>query len=341
MRKYKLVLIGILTLLIFSAYVVGLENIFPKAESEPITLLVDTWPGYIPLYVAYENGFFEEEGVLVKFDILSDSLQVGEEMYLFDSIYQGYPAAYPQAHDGGKINFNTKAVYIFDYSYGGDVIVANSSIESISELKGKNLGIVSLNSFSHVFWVYLLEKNNVSEEEINFVEVGAYDVLDALNAGEIDAGHTWEPIKTAAVEEGYRVLATSKDAPGLIVDVLAIDEKIIENRPKDVQKIVNALLKSYEFIRENSDEAYSLMSNKTGVSLNDLIGMSAGIKLLSLEENYFAMTDFSQDSSLPAVSHFISDFMLEHNQINESFSYEELVDSQFIEKAYRKNKFLI
>ncbi|MCK4996890.1 ABC transporter substrate-binding protein [Candidatus Pacearchaeota archaeon] len=306
-------------------------------NKDPIYLIVDSWAGYIPLYVAYENGFFEDEGVDVNFDILIDSETIGEEVIKEDSPYDGYPGVYPPYSVNGTVDFDSRVVYIFDYSYGGDVIVASPDIHSVFELKGKKVGVSFLNGFSHRFLVYLLEKNNLTEGDVEIVEVSAYNVLDALENGEIDAGHTWEPIKTKAVESGYNLIASSKDAPGFIVDVLTIKKDVIEDREEDIQGIVNALVRAHNFIAGNKNGAYSLMSNRTGVPLSDLMGASGGIKLLNLEENKLALSDSSSDISLYRVSEFISEFMLDHGQSDETFLAEGLIDSRFVLNAFSES----
>jgi NitT/TauT family transport system substrate-binding protein len=232
----------------------------------------------------------------------------------------------------GDIDFDSSAVYVFDYSYGGDVVIGDSSIESIKDLKGKKIGIIALDSFSHRFLISLLEKNGLSEDDVEFIEVSAYDVLDALREGEIDAGHTWDPIKNEAIDAGYNLIASSKETPGLIVDVLVMKKSVIREREQDIQGVVSALERAYEFIKENKKESYSLMANRTGVSLADLAGVCKGIKLVSPEENILALTDSDSNISLYSTSEDISDFMIKRGQLNKGFSAEDLVDSRFVEK---------
>ena len=337
MKKCFLILFCILFLSAIGLFFcMFFSSTYSSSVKEPIYLIVDTWAGYIPLYIAYENGFFEDEGVAVNFDILLDSELIGEEVIKEDSPYDGYPGVYPPYSINGAVDFDSRVVYVFDYSYGGDVIVASPDINSILELKGKKVGVAFLNGFSHRFLVYLLEKNNLTESDVEIVEVPAYEILNALESGKIDAGHTWEPIKTKAIESGYNLIASSKETPGLIVDVLVIKNDVIKNREEDIQGIVNALVRAYNFIEENKDEAYSLMSNRTGVPLPDLIGVSRGIKLLNLEENKLALSDSSNNISLFKVSKFISKFMLDHGNVDEEFFAEDLIDSRFILNAFNK-----
>ena len=309
-----------------------------RIRSDPIYLVVDTWAGFTPLYVAYENGFFDDERVLVKFDILTNTQTIGNELAKKDCPYDGYPQVYPQMVGGGYIDTSSKAVYAFDYSYSGDVIVADKSIESIADLKNKTVGIIGNGSFSYMFLLELLKKVNMTEEDVNIVVVPAYDVLDAIKSGKIDAGHTWDPVKTQALEEGYSLVGSSEETPGLITDILAIKSDVIRERPEDVQKIVNALVRAYRFMEENGGEAYSVMSNKTGVSLDELIAASKGIRMLSPEDNIIVLTDSGDPSSLYETSKLVSNFLISQGRLNESFSAEDLIDSSFVEKAIENEK---
>ena len=42
------------------------------AETKDVTMAFCTWTGYSPMFIAQENGYFEEEGVNVDIQVIED-----------------------------------------------------------------------------------------------------------------------------------------------------------------------------------------------------------------------------------------------------------------------------
>jgi NitT/TauT family transport system substrate-binding protein len=60
-------------------------------------------------------------------------------------------------------------------------------------LKGKKIGVKGISNFSHLFTLKALEKVGLSKAEVQFVDVPADNTSQAIEKGEIDAGHTYSP----------------------------------------------------------------------------------------------------------------------------------------------------
>ena len=72
----------------------------------------------------------------------------------------------------------------------------------------------------------------MQEIDVRFANIDNPDVPKALASGEIDAGHTYGPYISEAIEAGNHILsgATTKEVHGIIVDDLAFHARIRGDR---------------------------------------------------------------------------------------------------------------
>ncbi len=293
-----------------------------------VNIAMNMWPGYSHhTFIALDNDFFEEEGVDVEvnvFDSYVDSLDAFRSGD-FDAFFGVYSDVVLLASEGHQVSI----VYVADFSNGGDVIMASPDIESISDLRDKNIGVGQLNSFSHLFVLSLLESEGLSESDVNIVDVEEADILDDLKLDIIDAGHTMEPFQSDALTEGFNLLASSKDIPNTITDVLAFRKEVVEKNPEKVKGVVDALFRAERYLVENPDKSASYISKKTGVDSYELKDELKGIKILSEEENK-KIFDRNEEDSLYEKGEFISDFFVEKGISKESLNLDELIDPRFV-----------
>ncbi|MFH1317025.1 MAG: ArsA-related P-loop ATPase [Candidatus Woesearchaeota archaeon] len=214
----------------------------------------------------------------------------------------------------------------FDLSLPGmDELMALVKIIDILEEDKYDLLILDTAPTGHT--IRLLEMPQLLT---SYVNVFAGDVLDALESGEIDAGHTWEPTRSAALEKGYKQLGKAGDVPGVIVDVLAFNSDFIKERPEDVQAIVKSMVEAKNFLETNREEAIKIMAEAEGMSEED---MGAGINdlhMLDLRDNKIAFSYAAGFESLHGIAKQINDFMIDQGVTDKEVDSLEFVDGRFI-----------
>lgn len=94
-------------------------------------------------------------------------------------------------------------------------------------------------SVSQVWFNILLKQAGMTEKDVSIVNMTADDAAAAFMAGQIGVAVTWEPHLTLAKEQKVgKVLVSSDQTPGLIVDVIALRCDVIEKQPEDVKALV-------------------------------------------------------------------------------------------------------
>lgn len=297
---------------------------------KPITLGLNAWPGYAFVFIARDKGIFEKNNVNVQL-VLSKDIYRSEEMYKNGEL-DGIFHVFSDIIVFNAEEIDTKVVYVADYSESGDVIIGRPELNSLADLKGKKVSFEGVNSFSHIFVLRALEKAGLKETDLQFANIITADVLTALEKGEIDAGHTWEPVTTEALNKGYKILGTAGDVPGTITDVLALRAKIIQDRPEEIQRIVKSLLEAREFVFSNREEAMELMSKAMKMNKGEMEEGVRGVHIPDLKENIEAMKKSEKTSSLYNSGEFISAFLFHRGQLSQRPDIGKILEPRFLEK---------
>ena len=190
-------------------------------ENITVTMASNPFVGLAPFYVAMDKGFFKDCGLdfsMVDFDDSSAScsaLLAGK----VDLAYTTLDAAIIAESQYDEDMLDVTA--IVDESAGADGILVKNDINSIADLKGKKVG-VSINQTSHYLLMQALETAGLTDADVDLVNMTSSDAGVSFISGDLDAAVTWEPYLSNAVEQGVgKLIFSSKDAPGSIVDVLA------------------------------------------------------------------------------------------------------------------------
>ena len=92
-------------------------------------------------------------------------------------------------------------------------------------------------------------------------------MAEALRAGKVDAVTAYPPNSTEIESAGIaRPIFTSSRIPGEIVDVLALDEAVIRERPDDVAGVIRAFYRAVRYAQEHPEEAWRIMSERERVT---------------------------------------------------------------------------
>lgn len=237
------------------------------------------WVGYGPLYLARELGYFKENGVDVDFQVVDDSAlaMAAQAAGKLDGTATTVDEILKYRSD----NFCFKAVAVFDESHGGDGMVSLDSIKGLPDLKGKTVAL-NEGSTSQFWFSYLLKKQGIPLKDVTVLNMSADAAAAAFIAGQVPVAVTWEPnltlVKTKKVG---KVLMDSAATPGVIVDVLEISCKVLQERPNDVKGFVAALQKAVDYIKTNPDKAYAIMAKGVGGYLKepkDFADAASGVK---------------------------------------------------------------
>jgi NitT/TauT family transport system substrate-binding protein len=302
----------------------------PFAFSGTISLGHTTWVGYGTLYLARDLGYFKEQGLDLKLSTIEES-----------SMYMAAAASGKLSGSASTIDeilkyrpkFCFKAVAALDDSYGGDGIVVNSSINTLHDLKGKTIA-VNEGSVSQFWLADILKHAGMQINDIKMQNMTADDAASAFIAGRVPAAVTWEPhLSLVRQHKTGKVLVDSRQTPGVIVDVVALNCDVIKNQPKDVKALVNGLYRAVEYTKQHPKQAYQIMAKGVGGYLSDpkeIAAAASSVRFYDKAMNIKLLGKPGTEGTIAPVIKLANETWSKLQHIHLNVSYNELVDNSFV-----------
>ncbi len=258
----------------------------PKPASEvPLAIAYSDWPGWVAWDIAVQKHWFDAAGVKVDFKWF-------EYVPSMEAFSAGKVDAVAMTNGDqlvtGSSGAASVAILINDYSNGNDMVVARPGINDVAQLKGKKVG-VEVGFVSHLLLLNALEAHQLSASDIQIVNVPTDQTPQALKSGAVDAIVAWQPNSGQALREvaGAKAVFSSRDVPGIIYDVLAVNPRSLAERRSDWEKVVEVWYQVVDFLSEekNRPEALQLMSARVSLTPEQYAPLLQGTFLLGAAGN--------------------------------------------------------
>jgi len=315
LRRNMIVVLTVLSLL------AGCSDLFESITDEPQPMRIgsNVWPGYEPLYLARELGYYEELPIsMVEYPSASEVLRAYR-----NGVIQAAALTMDEVLILADSGFDPRVVMLLDVSQGGDVILAQDGIHSMSELKGKRIGVENT-----ALGAYILSRalalNGLLAGDVTLVSLEVNEHETAFTAGDVDAVVTFEPVRTKLLEVGAGLLFSSRDIPGEIFDVLVVDAEYLAQNREVVESLVQRWFQTLDYQRQNPQRAAEIIARRQQLSPEDYLSSMDGLKMVSHAENVRALSGPS--APVLEVMARLKNSMLENKLLRESVDVSELVD---------------
>ena len=222
-----------------------------------------SWMGFAPLDLAVKKGFFKKHGANVKIENIESKSDSKSALaaHKIDGIATSLDTVMLSSASG----INSKIVLALDTSDGGDGLVAKKNIKSFKDLKGKTIALDTTGGASFFWFNYVLQKEGMSMDDLDVQSMSSGDAGSAFVAGKVDAAMTWQPWLDKAKSTSFgKVLLSSADYKGVIVDALCLDSDFVKKYPKTVQAIVDGWDDALAYIKSDPDDAYKILDEVLG-----------------------------------------------------------------------------
>lgn len=301
----------------------------PQQAQQPIVLGYSSWAGWWPWAIGEQEGLFKANGVNVQmrwFDGYLESIQAfaggqidGNAQTLNDTISMIDQAVVPPV-----------VVLVNDNSAGNDKIIVREGINTIQDLIGKRVAIEE-GVVDDFLLALALDQAGYSRKDVEIVPMETGAAVAAFVAGQVDAVGAFPPFWAKALERpGSKELISSAAFPGAIPDLLVVSQTLVNERPKDVQAIVNTWFDIRKFMQENPQRADEIMAARAGVTPEELKLFSEGIIFFTPEDNLEAFSEGNSMKHMPYAAKKMADFMVSVGFITQVPDMSNLFDDQFI-----------
>ncbi|HEY7554363.1 MAG TPA: ABC transporter substrate-binding protein [Candidatus Binatia bacterium] len=321
MKTYRVAIAAVIIILALAASCAQAERIrtaIPQANLN-----------YLSIHVAEAKGFFRDEGLDNETVVISGPLSIAAllsgEVDFSGAGGSGMRAALKGAPVKG-IMFQTDKVTFY--------LVADSTIRSAADFKGKKIAIGSPGDTQDRLITMFAERGGVSAREIIRISMGA-NTNTRVMAVKNGAAHV------TAVDPGGLVFAQKEGlhSLGFLGDLFPMpfqgfvtsEQKIREN-PGQIKRWLKGLIRGLMFVREQPEESVEMGMKKLQ------LGNATKPMLVEATKNYLraVATGVPGLPTAEGIKHFLQYDIKIPMQINEDIPPERLLHLQLVEEVKKE-----
>jgi len=207
----------------------------------------------------------------------------------------------------------------------------------VADFKGKKIAFNPL-SPSDFLLSYALQTSGLSDKDIHSVNMTPEGIPGAMLSGSLPVGVTYEPNVSQIVNSGkgkFHVVYSSRNAPGLIADVLVFDQSFIDAHPAEVKGILQAYADGLAYMKSHPDDADKIIAKVLGVKPADVKAQLDGVYNIPVAEMPQSFVKGPTTRSYYTSGAVIGNLLLKKGQISSLPPTEKTIDAQFVNQLAR------
>lgn len=290
---------------------------------------------YAPMYVAFEEGYFEDEGLKVN---LVNGLGADKTMTAVlsgdaDIGFMGAEASIYVYNEGAED-------YVVNFAQltqrAGNFLVSRDMNEEFSwnNLKGKTVIGGRPGGMPQMVFEYILKKQGIDPKNdltiIQNIDFGL--TSQAFATGQGDYTIEFEPAATSLELEGAGKVVASLGVESGKVPYTAFSAKksYIEKNPDVIQKFTNAIQKGMDYVQSHTPE-------EIAEAITPQFKETPKEKLVLLVTRYYEQDTWKDNLIFEEGSlDLLQDILDEAGELEKRVPYEKIVTTKYADKAYKK-----
>lgn len=287
---------------------------------------------YAPMYVAFEKGYFEDEGLKVKLvnglgadktmtALLSGDCNIGL-MGAEATIY-----VYNQGAEDYAVNFGQLT------QRAGNFLVSRNKKEEFSwdKIKGKTVIGGRAGGMPEMVFEYILKKNGIDPKtDLTIVQNIDFGLTSqAFATGQGDYTVEFEPAATALEIEGTgKVVASLGVESGMVPYTdFAAKKSYIKKNPEVIQSFTNAIQKGLDYVATHSPEEIAKV-------IQPQFKETKSDTLVKIVTRYYEQNTWKEDLVFKEDSlTLLQDILDSSKELTKRVPYKEIVTTEYAEKA--------
>jgi NitT/TauT family transport system substrate-binding protein len=253
--------------LITLVVLVGLILASCATAPEPATLRMAVLPilDALPMYVAQEKGYFEDNGVNVEFIPVGSAAERDQIMSAgqADGMINDLISTLLYNQDTTQIQVVSFArVATSEYPQFRILAAKDSGIESVEGLKGVEIGI-SEGSVIEYTTDRLLEAEGFTPAEINTIAVPRIDLrMSLLDSGELMAANLPDPLASLAIQGGALPVVDDTSHPEFGNSLISFRKTVIDGDPNAIRGFMAAIDQATQDINVDPSQWEELLTEQ-------------------------------------------------------------------------------
>jgi NitT/TauT family transport system substrate-binding protein len=308
--------------LLGAAWLAPLAGCAPKA---PFRIAGHPWPGYEPIFLAESQRMLPSGVVLQHLPTIKASIDA-----LRDGTTDAAMVALNEVLPLRLQGLDLRVVLVMDVSKGADALVAHKDIQTLSQLRGKRIGMEP-STLGELMLSMVLERAGLKRDEVKPVPLAYEQQEDAYSKGALDALISYEPVTGRLIAAGAQKLISTRELPVSILDVLVVKADVAKDYLPVLQQTLKAHFLALERLRRNPwDTAYRMVPH-AGVPAEELIESFRGLELPDLVANRSYLS--AGNGHLLKLVKKLSDIMVAAGTIAQPVEAEQLFTDVYLPKS--------
>ena len=229
----------------------------------PLAVAITNWPGYEYLYLAEQKQLGRAYGLelgVQQYSSLLDQRQAFERGDV-PLMATTLPEAIAVCQEAPKRC--PELILVLDQSLGADRVLARAPLARPQQLLGRRVGLERAVLAEYILLRSLGDRPVVLERAMRLRFDGPVALVEGLKAGDLDAIVTYHPYDASLINDPRIVeVFSSRQIPGEIVDVLAVDPAYARSHRRELKALVQTWWAARDFARRNPGESTALMAQR-------------------------------------------------------------------------------
>lgn len=265
-------------LLLLAAAVCGVALWLTQRQGRTLRLAITSWPGYEYLYLAEQRQLGRPHGLDLRV-IQAASLEDQRLAYVradVNVIATTLPEAIAICQEAPPRC--PELLLVLDESQGADRLLARRELQAPGDLLGRKLGLERTVLAEYLF-LRSFPEPTPALDQFRLYRDGPAALVQRLRQGQLDAIVTYPPHDIGLRDdERFHELFSSREMPGEVVDVLAVDPAFARGRGRDLRALVRTWWAARAYAAANRDEAVALMARRQQVSPEAFVQSERGLR---------------------------------------------------------------
>ncbi len=250
-------------------------------QDTPLRVAIGMWTGSESLLLARERGMLPDNR--------------------FQWVEVTWPSALSSTLDNGVVDAavmslesvvillendeDLRVICVLDESRGADAVIAENSIHSMADLKGKRVGVDLRGPGQHLL-SETLANTGMRIEDIEMVSILQPEMVDVLARGDVAAVAASEPWMTKLVADGAHVLKDSTTLKTPIYRVLVVKAHALVEHRQALKELLRAHFAMMPVLRAAADcPGMDAVLRRQDLKMEELAAIISRVHHLSIEEN--------------------------------------------------------
>lgn len=281
-----------------------------EADLQPITFGAISSVDVLPLVIAEENGYFEDEGIDVNLELFNsandrDSAYISGQL---DGMICDMIAI--NLYQNSDVDLKITGVTDGDFRL---IARPDIGIDDITDLVDQTVAISDHTSIEYAL-DKIVEANGLDQNDPNKTIVPAVPVrLEMLRNQQVDVALLPEPFSALALNDGYILLGSAKEL-GYYTSVTAFSQDVIDEKAEELERFYTAYNQAVDYLNDTPIDVYEDI-------VIEIVGYAEDMKG-SIENPVFRTNQLPTEEELQEVI----DWVTEKDLIDDAFTPDQLIN---------------